>query len=36
MSTFDDLKQGLSRAWQGVAEGWHEFTARAGDAQNAC
>ncbi|MCB1746528.1 MAG: Hsp20/alpha crystallin family protein [Gammaproteobacteria bacterium] len=32
MSTFDDLKQGLSHAWQGVAEGWHEFTARAGDA----
>jgi HSP20 family protein len=32
MSTLDDFKRGLSRAWQGIADGWREFTTRAGDA----
>jgi len=32
MSTLQDLKNGLSRAWDGIAEGWRDFTARAGDA----
>ncbi|MEQ8234092.1 MAG: Hsp20/alpha crystallin family protein [Gammaproteobacteria bacterium] len=32
MSTLQDLKHGLSRAWDGIAEGWRDFTARAGDA----
>ncbi|MGR8919190.1 MAG: Hsp20/alpha crystallin family protein [Gammaproteobacteria bacterium] len=32
MSTVDDLKHGLSRVWDSIAEGWREFTARAGDA----
>ncbi|MGE0487411.1 MAG: Hsp20/alpha crystallin family protein [Gammaproteobacteria bacterium] len=32
MSTLDDCKQGLSRAWHGLADGWREFTTRAGDA----
>jgi HSP20 family protein len=32
MSTFDQLKEGLSRAWQTVTEGWRELVERAGDA----
>jgi HSP20 family protein len=32
MSTVHDLKQGLARAWDGIAEGWRDLTARAGDA----
>lgn len=32
MSTVDELKQGLARAWDGIAEGWRDFTTRAGDA----
>ena len=32
MSTLEDLKSGLARAWEGVTEGWREFTSRAGDA----
>lgn len=32
MSTFDDFKQGLAQAWGAVAEGWRDFTERAGDA----
>ena len=32
MSTLQDLKHGLARAWDGLTEGWHDFTARAGDA----
>ena len=32
MSTLQDIKHGLARAWDGIAEGWRDFTARAGDA----
>ncbi|MEX2482016.1 MAG: Hsp20/alpha crystallin family protein [Gammaproteobacteria bacterium] len=32
MSTLQDLKHGLARAWDGIAEGWRDFTQRAGDA----
>jgi len=32
MSTVHDLKQGLARAWDGIAEGWRELTTRAGGA----
>ena len=32
MSTVHDMKQGLARAWDGIAEGWRDLTARAGDA----
>lgn len=32
MNHVDDLKRGLSRAWEQVTDGWHELTARAGQA----
>ncbi|MEQ8663316.1 MAG: Hsp20/alpha crystallin family protein [Gammaproteobacteria bacterium] len=32
MSTLQDLRQGLSRAWDGIADGWRDFCARTGDA----
>lgn len=32
MRSMDDLRGGLSRAWESVTEGWHEFVQRAGDA----
>lgn len=32
MRSMDDLRNGLSRAWDSVTEGWREFVERAGDA----
>jgi HSP20 family protein len=32
MSTVDQLRQGLTRAWETVTEGWRELVERAGDA----
>ena len=32
MSTFGHFREGISRAWDGIAEGWREFRERAGDA----
>ena len=32
MSTLNQLKNGLSRAWDNVTEGWRELVERAGDA----
>ncbi len=32
MSTLDDIRNGMTRAWDALADGWREFTARAGDA----
>lgn len=32
MSILEQPRAGLSRAWERVTEGWHEFVARAGDA----
>jgi HSP20 family protein len=32
MSNLDNLRRGLSQAWDTVAEGWREFTERAGGA----
>jgi len=32
MSTFDQLKDGLTRAWHTVTEGWRELVEHAGDA----
>ncbi|MEQ8858683.1 MAG: Hsp20/alpha crystallin family protein [Pseudomonadales bacterium] len=32
MSTLDQIRQGFSRAWDSVAEGWREFRELAGDA----
>lgn len=32
MSNIEGLKRGLARAWDTVAEGWHELTNRAGEA----
>ena len=32
MSTLNQLRNGLSRAWESVTEGWRELTERAGDA----
>lgn len=32
MSSIEDIKRGLSRAWDSVAEGWRELTQRASEA----
>lgn len=32
MSTFNQLREGLTRAWETVTEGWRELVERAGDA----
>ena len=32
MSTLDQLREGLTRAWETVTEGWRELVERAGDA----
>ena len=32
MSTLDQLREGLTRAWESVTEGWRELVERAGDA----
>lgn len=32
MSSIEDIKRGLSRAWDSLAEGWRELTQRAGEA----
>ncbi|MFT5173751.1 MAG: HSP20 family protein [Gammaproteobacteria bacterium] len=32
MSSLDQLRKGLTRAWDSVTEGWHELVERAGDA----
>lgn len=32
MSTMDQLREGLSRAWETVTEGWRELAERTGDA----
>ncbi|CAK0747268.1 HSP20 family protein [Gammaproteobacteria bacterium] len=32
MSTMNQLRQGLGRAWEGLAEGWRHITERAGGA----
>ena len=32
MSSIEDIKRGLSRAWENVAEGWRELTQRASEA----
>ncbi|MCP5152755.1 MAG: Hsp20/alpha crystallin family protein [Ectothiorhodospiraceae bacterium] len=32
MSTFDQLREGLSRAWDTITVGWRELVERAGDA----
>lgn len=32
MSNIDGLKRGLARAWDTVADGWHELTTRASEA----
>lgn len=32
MSTLDQLREGLNRAWESVAEGWQELRGRAGHA----
>lgn len=32
MSTLNQLREGLARAWDSVTEGWRELTERAGDA----
>lgn len=32
MSTMNQLAQGLNSAWENIAEGWHHFTERTGDA----
>lgn len=32
MSTFEQLRRGLGRTWEGLAEGWHNLSERAGQA----
>ena len=32
MGTFNQLRDGLNRAWESVTEGWHEMVEHAGDA----
>lgn len=32
MSSIEDIKRGLSRAWDSLADGWRELTQRAGEA----
>lgn len=32
MSTLEELRRGIAHAWDSLAEGWRDFTARAGDA----
>ena len=32
MSTFNQIRDGITRAWETLAEGWRELVERAGDA----